>query len=377
MEVSIGIYAIIFIFFFLVTPGFLARRFYYHGEFSKQINLNINPFMNVIYSLFTGIMLSLVFIYISNCFINNAINIDIILSDFDENFISLNSEVNQNERFNGLTNNMKSYYLPFIGAIYVFSAMVGYFSSKVILFFNWDTKWKFLRFNNNWHYQFSGRILKFKKIFSVDFNHKLKVKHTYLDILVSENGDKATLYSGLYADYDINPQDTTKLEKIHLYKAIRYKKVEDKVEIKNIPGNLFTIMGNNILNINCTYICYDEDETKFRKFIIQKNVLFPLLIISTLFFLSILVSFIFSINIINTEWFKLLLSQSFIFKTIFIFTTNIVIGLITPFQIKSLEKRVVFIGFKAYVYKIILSLIMIILLCIMYFGLPNIILWLF
>jgi hypothetical protein len=373
MEVSIGIYAIIFIFFFLITPGFLARRFFYHGEFSKQINLNSNSFMNVIYSLFVGIMLSLVFIYISNCFINNTINIDTILNDFDSNFISTNQESNNLGRFNGLTNNMKSYYLPFIGAIYVFSSMVGYFSSKIILFFNWDTRWKFLRFNNNWHYQFSGRILKFKKNLSVGFNHKLKVKYTYLDILVSENGEKSTLYSGLFADYDINPQDTTKLEKIHLYKASRYKKVEDAVEIKNIPGNLFTIMGNNILNINCTYICYDEDETKFRKFIIQKNILFPLLVFSTLFFLSILVSFIFSINIVNTEWYKLLLSQSFIFKTIFIFTINIVIGLVTPFQIKSSEKKVVFIGFKPYFYKIILSIVMIVVLYVMYFGFTNII----
>lgn len=377
MEVSIGIYAIIFIFFFLITPGFLARRFFYHGEFSKQINLNSNSFMNVIYSLFVGIMLSLVFIYISNCFINNTINIDTILNDFDSNFISTNPALNNLGRFNGLTNNMKSYYLPFIGAIYVFSSMVGYFSSKIILFFNWDTRWKFLRFNNNWHYQFSGRILKFKKNLSIGFNHKLKVKYTYLDILVSEKGDIATLYSGLFADYDINPQDTTKLEKIHLYKASRYKKVDDTVEIKNIPGNLFTIMGNNILNINCTYICYDEDETKFRKFIIQKNIVFPLLVFSTLFFLSILVSFIFSINIINTEWYKLLLSQSFIFKTIFILTINIVIGLVTPFQIKSSEKKVVFIGFKPYFYKIILSIIMIILLCMMYFGLTNIICLLF
>lgn len=372
MEVSIGIYAIIFIFFFLITPGFLARRFFYHGEFSKQINLNSNSFMNVIYSLFVGIMLSLVFIYISNCFINNTINIDTILNDFDSNFISTNPELNNLGRFNGLTNNMKSYYLPFIGAIYVFSSMVGYFSSKIILFFNWDTRWKFLRFNNNWHYQFSGRILKFKKNLSIGFNHKLKVKYTYLDILVSEKGDIATLYSGLFADYDINPQDTTKLEKIHLYKASRYKKVDDTVEIKNIPGNLFTIMGNNILNINCTYICYDEDETKFRKFIIQKNIVFPLLVFSTLFFLSILISFIFSINIINAEWYNVILSQSFIFKLILIFTINIVSGLITPFHIKSSEKRVVFIGFQACFYKIILSIILTILLCIMYFGLSSI-----
>lgn len=371
MEVSIGIYAVIFIFFFLITPGFLARRFYFHGEFSKQINLNSNSLMNVIYSLFVGIMLSLAFIYISNCFLNNSINIDIVLNDFDSNFITSNSSSNRVGRFNGLTNNMKTYYLPFIGGIYVFSSIVGYFSSKIILFFNWDTKWKFLRFNNNWHYQFTGRILKFKKNISIGFNHKLKVKYTYLDILVSENGDKTSLYSGLYADYDLNPTDITKLEKVHLYKAARYKNVDGEVITKNIPGNIFTIMGANILNINCTYICYNEDETKYRKFINQKNVLFPLLVISTLFFLSILVSFIFSLNIINTEWYRALLSQSFMFKLIFIFTINIVIGLFTPFQIKSSEKRVIFIGFKAYFYKIILSIIMTIILLIIYFGFSN------
>lgn len=377
MEISIGIYALIFIFFFLITPGFLARRFYYHGEFSKQINLNNNSFMNVIYSLFVGIILSLLFIYIFNCFIKNAINIDTILSDFDRNFISSNPVNNEKERFNGLSNNMKSYYLPFIGAIYVFSAMVGYFSSKIILFFNWDTRWKFLRFNNNWHYQFTGRILKFKKNISVGFNHKLKVKYTYLDILVAEKGDDTTLYSGLYGDYDLNPQDTTKLEKIHLYKATRYKKVNGTVITKNIPGNLFTIMGKNILNINCTYICFDEDETNYKKFINKKNILFPLLIISTLFFLTILVSFIFSLNIFNKDWYRVLLDQSFIFKTIFIFTLNIVLGLFTPFQIKSQEKRVVFIGYKAYWYKIILSTIMILILYVMYNGFYSLISWLF
>lgn len=378
MEISIGIYALIFIFFFLIIPGFLARRFYYQGEFSKQINLNNNSFMNVIYSLFVGIILSLLFVFIFNCFVINEIDIDTVLSDFDRNFITSSPVATDGDaRFAGLSKNMKSYYLPFIGAIYAFSALAGYIASTIILFFNLDTRSKFLRFNNNWHYQFSGRILRFKKNSSDVFNHKLKVKYTYLDILVAEKGDETTLYSGLFGDYDLNPYDTTILEKIHLYKATRYKKDNGTMLVRKIPGNLFTIMGKNILNINCTYICFDEDEINYKKFLRRKNILVPILIVSTLFFFTILISFIFSLNIFQTRWYAALLDNSFMFKVIFIFLLNVLLGLVTPFRILNDKQKVLFIGKRAYFSKIILSLILILILLIYHVGITNAISYIF
>ncbi|MCL9808931.1 hypothetical protein [Flavobacterium luminosum] len=377
MEITIGIYALIYIFFFLVIPGFLARRFYYHGEFSKQININTNSVMNFIYSLFVGILLSLLFISIFNCFSKQGINIDNILNDFDTNFVtSLGDEstdktksisLAKKGKFDGLSENIYSDYLPFLGGIYFFSAIIGFFLSKIVLLFSWDTRWKFLRFSNNWHYLFSGKILKFKKYISSEIDHRLKVKYTYLDILVSEKGEETTLYSGLFADYDLNPQDTCKLEKIHLYKAIRYKKNDDGTTVsKNIPGNLFTIVGDRILNINCTYICFDEEESNNKKFSNQKNLLIPVQIASTLFFLTILISFTFSLNIFNSSWYNQeLLSKSFFYKVLIIFTLNFGIGLITPFEIFKKEKKVKFIGMKAYSLKIILIIIS---LCLIYIS---------
>lgn len=362
MEFSIGIYAIIFISFFLIIPGFLARRFYYNGEFSKQINLNNSSSINLVYSLFVGIILSLCFVVIFNSISDIGINIDSVLNSFDANFVSQQENYNTLGKFDGLSENIYKIYLPFIGGMYFFSAMIGFFFSKFVLFFGWDTRWKFFRYSNNWHYLFSGKILKFKKYTSSNIDHNLKVKYTYLDILVSEKGEETTLYSGLFADYDINPQDISKLEKVHLLKATRYKKDGNVTLIKNIPGNLFTIMGDRILNINCTYICFDEEESRNKSFISQKNIFIPILIVSTLFFLTILISFLFSLNLFNSVWYQTILSKSILTKIILLFFLNIVMGLFTPFEIKNEEKKVKFIGIKAYLYKYILIIIMLVIL---------------
>lgn len=233
MDVSIGFDTLIFLLFFIVIPGFIARRFYYNGEFSKQINIGISSIINLIYSFFVGVIMSLVFIFLINLFRDKDIDLAQVISDFESNYVTLNKE-NLKERFQGIINFTYDIMLPYCGGVYLFSAFVGLFSSKLILFLGLDTKWKFFRYGNNWHYMLNGKILKFKHHFSSDFNHKFKVKYTYLDILVSEKGEETTLYSGFFADYDLCPYDISKLEKIHLLKATRYKKINDKVITRNI-----------------------------------------------------------------------------------------------------------------------------------------------
>lgn len=361
MAVSVGIYTVIFIFFFLLIPGFLARRFYYNGEFSKQINIGIGSLLNLIYSFFVGVILSLCFISFLNIFSDKGINIDEVLSKFDLNFVSTTAtNVNQSEKFKGLSDSIYKIYLPFIGGIYLFSSIFGFFLSKFILFFGWDTKWKILRYGNNWHYLFSGKILKFKRHSNLSHDHKLKVKYTYLDILVSEKGDETTLYSGLFADYDICPNDISKLEKVHLLKAVRYKKVEDKTLIKNIPGNIFTIMGDRILNINCTYICFEEEESKDKDFLFKKRLLIPFQMLTTLFFLTMVICVLFSLNVYDNIFFSNLFVEPFYVKFIVLFLLNIVIGLFTPFEVDSENKQVKFIGWNNYFFKILLIILIIV-----------------
>lgn len=364
MEVSVGIYTIIFIFFFLIIPGFIGRRFYYHGEFSKQINTGVGSLLNLIYSFFVGVILSLCFVCILNLISDKGVNIDDVLNKFDANFVSPSSNVVQSQKFNGFSESMYTIYLPFIAGVYLFSAIFGFFLSKIVLLFGCDTKWKFLRYGNNWHYLFSGKILKFKP----HLDNKLKVEFTYLDVLVSEKSDETTLYSGLLADYEICPYDISKLEKIHLLKATRYKKLDDKVITKNIPGNLFTIMGDKILNINCTYICFDEAESKRKSFLFQKRLLFAFKILTSLFFLVVFVCFAFKLNVFGSMWFLDILNKPLLEKLCLLFLLNITIGLFTPFIIDSEKMQVNFIGWKQYFYKILLiGFVALILLCILPF----------
>lgn len=354
MEISVGLYAVIFIFFFLIIPGYLWRRFYYHGEFSKQLSLHNNPLINMLSAMFMGIMLSLVFIGIHNVFFTNRIELDNILSDFDTKFVTQTKQVTESEKFNGLASSIYNVYLPFLGILYAFAAGSGILASKLVLFTGFDTKIKFLRFKNEWHYLFSGKILKFKRFQNKNPHGAIKVKYTYVDVLVSEKDHETTLYSGLYADYEINPNDFCKLEKIHLIKARRYKKVGDAMVSKEIPGSIFTILGNNILNINCTYIGYNAEEQKHKKFRIQKNTLITGQIITTVFFLTILTSFLFSFNLFNTNLFGHFLKQNFWVKFLIIALLNFSVGFLTPFQIDEKEKKIKFIGWGAILAKVIL-----------------------
>lgn len=362
MEISVGIYAVVFIFFFLVIPGFIFRRFYYHGEFSKQLNLSTNSITSLVSALFIGIALTLGFVALHNIFSSNPINLDKALNTFDQNFVnqtdSVSPELKSINKFEGFSKAIYTKYLMYLGAFYAFSALIGFFLSKMILFLGLDTSIKFLRFRNEWHYLFSGKILKFRTLKNSNSEQNLKVKYTYVDVLVSEKDDDTTLYSGLFADYEINANDHCKLEKIHLLKAVRYKK-DDKGKFveRIIPGNVFTILGDKILNINSTYICFNEEETKNKKFKVKRGFLFFGQIISTIVFLSFLISFTFSVNFFDFNWFESVLKQHYLVKAGIVLTLNIALGLITPFTLDVKNKRTPFIGWSAMIAKIILSVI--------------------
>ncbi|SCY73760.1 hypothetical protein SAMN02927916_3108 [Flavobacterium anhuiense] len=357
MEVSIGFSTLIFILFFIVFPGFIARRFYFNGEFSKQITSSISSILNLIYSFFIGIILSLGFILIINFFRKKNVDIDQIIEKFYSNFVIEPSDLSSTNKFKGFSSTVYNGFLPYIGGVYIFAAVIGLFASKMILFFGVDTKWKFFRYGNNWHYLFSGKILKFKHHFSSDFNHKLKVKYTYLDILVSEKGEETTLYSGFFADYDICANDISKLERVYLLKATRYKKTEEGVITRNIPGNLFTIMGDRILNINCTYVCFSEDESKYKSFINRRNILISAQILTTISFIAIAICILFSLRLTDNIYFNKILTFSFFEKIIILFLLNIFIGLLTPFKIDSQNHKINFNGFENYLTKIIIILL--------------------
>ena len=365
MEVSVGLYALIFIFFFLVIPGYIARRAYCNGEFSKQVNWNTNVLANFISSLFIGILVTLTFTSIFNLFSHTVINIDAALNKFDSYFISSdNSPLNHNDnsslnaKFTGFTKNVYKIYLPFICSVYLFAAIVGFFMNRIVLSFGLDVRFKLLRFANNWYYLFSGKILQIRKDSST-ININKKVKYTYLDVLVAEKGEETTLYSGLFANYDVSFSDINKLEKIYLAKATRWKKTGDSYTSRNIPGDIFAIMADKILNINCTYVFYNDNEIKDKKSNRQKRLLVSFKILIVLFFLTICLSLLFSFNIFNSPDYLYLLYKPLIVKIVILFNLNFMLGLLTPFEINYSHKKIFFIGWSSLIYRIIGTIVLV------------------
>lgn len=358
MEVSLGLYAVVFIFFFIVVPGYIFRRFYCNGVFSKQVNWTNNILANLLSSFVTGIILSVGFLFTLNIFSKNPIDLDKILLSVDNLIVSVNAQNQDPKKFEGFTDSFYSKYLPFIFFLYLTAAFLGFFSSKAIQKLGLDTKFKIFRYENNWHYLFSGKILKFKKYDSSIQTKQPRVKYTFIDVLAENSSEKPTLYSGFIADYDLNFRDPSKLDRIYLYKAGRYKKMESgEMALKSIPGNIFTILGSKIININCTYVGYNEEEQIAEKYRLKRSILVTAQTISILLFLLILVSFITSYNFFRANFFVHVLAQNFFIKALFLLELNWFLGLFTPFKLDDEKKIVSFIGRTTYSALIIMNLI--------------------
>lgn len=351
MNVSLGIYSISLIFIYIIIPGYIARRFYFHGEFSKQINISSSPFVHIVYSSFVGLAITFSFVSLLNCSESVSINFEKLLKNFQNNFLQSSSE-NAISFTNGVIigENPLIYeiYLPFIVFLYFISSVIGYYLSKIVIFYKLDTRYKFLRFNNDWHYVFNGKIFQFKKHSIPDTNTNLEVKYTYLDVLVENINDEPILYSGFLADYDLSSKDNGKIERLHLLKASKYAKDENgETNQKNISGNLFTILGEKILNINCVYICFDSNEILSKKlnksakiFKYKSNILFTFQILSLLSFIAISVIIIFKLNFFKCTWVENQLSKPLIYRFLVVFILNVSFGLITPFKIDRVNKKI-------------------------------------
>ncbi|WMN11726.1 hypothetical protein QYS49_39405 [Marivirga salinae] len=188
--------------------------------------------------------------------------------------------------------------------IFISSAVLGIFSSKLLRAFNLDRKYKIFRFRNQWYYIFSGAVLKFQKFESARGLHynnlpeNQEILMTFADIMVNNQQGVRELYTGYVVDYDLKQNDISKLDKIYLLDAYRYKKGSNSSnyysssnyiitqtnyhnninlnssEIKSgtrervgIPGDMLVIEGENVVNINLTYIPSKaiEDDKEARK----------------------------------------------------------------------------------------------------------------
>lgn len=280
-----------FIAFFIsiIIPGILFRRYYYYGEFSKQFNTKDPVLHSIFLSIVPGVCLQLLGFYFLSKFQYFEIENLKVFNVFKD-FAYLESKKVGKDTEDFLNYGLGKFIIYSL-IIFTFSVLIGNLSARLLRAFKLDHKHKIFRFSNQWYYIFSGEILnfqKFEKAKGLHFNSlpaNQKVLITYADILIAIPEGNRELYTGFVVDYDLNQEDISKLDKVYLLDAYRYKKPsssgyndssifqnitstndffefskvyeEDNFTSRkriNIPGDLLIVSGKNILNINLTYV---------------------------------------------------------------------------------------------------------------------------
>jgi len=143
------------------------------------------------------------------------------------------------------------FYLVSLGII---SAASGYLVRKLIRKLKLDRKYKLLRFQNEWHYVFTGEILDFPKV----PGKSEEVDITYIDALVKTD-EGTIIYMGLLADYVLSKDGG--LDRIYL-KDVRRRFLNNQTEqaednstnkYYELPGEFFVLAYDKIINLHITY----------------------------------------------------------------------------------------------------------------------------
>lgn len=324
MTANLHITAFILIFFFILLPGFTFRRLYYRGEFSKQVFLNQNYIPTFVYSFIVGVLLNILVYSVIY-----SLNYKFSEQTYSDLFNISTQEISVVGR-DAIINKKVFFYLSHLSFISIIGGLFGYILNYIIRYTDLDKKIKLFRFKNSWYYLFSGDVLKYQNGFNA--LKKRYVKYTFVDVKVSEGEGVNSLYSGLYADHTLKVDSVDALDKLYLFKTSRYKKVNDRTEKVFIPGDIFCIKAENIININCKYIFELKNQKLIRRILVGASISFHIL--SSLIYFSLVVAVLFRIEI-NINIYTDLLSLDTYRKLIILLWLNQIIFIIPPFKFYS------------------------------------------
>jgi len=229
---------------FILVPGFLFRRVYFQGTFSKQFDSKTWSH-SLFYSALFGIILNFL---AYNCYEHLLKEIDYKACLSFYNSITKDSIPEKDL----VAFDIKSIY-KYLGILYGLAVIVAWIIYLIVRNFKLDRYFAPLRFSDHWHYYFKGEIKDFKE-FSLS---KGRCSVVTADVLVKSEKDGNNIYSGLLSSYSLD--DKGGLESISLTKAQIFK--QDKKEFKDIHSTIFIIPNSSILNINLRYTFLEEDDT--------------------------------------------------------------------------------------------------------------------
>lgn len=254
MNIAVGALVLLL----LIFPGILFRYAYLSGPYARK-NFQSSISDEVVLSLIPAFLIqTLGYIVFEHLF---RINIDISLLI---RLVSQLSLITASE-FDIIEKSILLFSLYSI-----LTCLFGFFSGKVfrglVARYSWDIKYHSLRFNNEWYYLLSGRILDFPG----NNGNSQKIDLVRIDALCESQGN-SIIYSGILREFYLSKADG--LDRIHLSNVYRRKLTDDSPQeytapiekefddrYYKMPGDIFVIPYQQIKNINISYYIIEEEE---------------------------------------------------------------------------------------------------------------------
>lgn len=225
---------------FVTFPGIVFRRIYFQHEFSKQFSTT-NWNASLTFSAFFGVIVTIItFKFFENfSYFSNSLN---KLSYIKDSVIAGNfSEIIKIKYLSTIT-----WYLTISVLIAV---ALGHLIYKIVRVTNFDKIITFLRFENHWHYYFTGESLDFSSFKSLR-EHKYSPDSTLAEIIITTPEGSLITYRGQLQQHTISKKHGS-LELIYLIYPARlisqnnYESIED-CDILMLPYK-------NIVDIKLNY----------------------------------------------------------------------------------------------------------------------------
>jgi hypothetical protein len=335
VSVEIGFFSSLIIFLFIILPGICFRRGYYHGAFTRQFRFSGQGLLTVAYTFVLGLALNFVFIELFNC----LQDYDIVVNTELDNFKKLLEDDNQNtsrtsgNSFEGFYESCRNTYWSYLAGIYIFSMLSGFVLNRLVILLGLDLSVRILQFNNEWQYIFDGRKLDQNKQVISRKKFSRRIKYVFVDILTDNGSERGQLYRGLLKNYEINDKDPSKLSSISISKVKRWKRVFDQNKSESwepveIPGDLFTILGDRILNVNCHYV-KDDKSVKYNWFDVVKLVY--LLFMAVINF-SLFIMIVFKLGLQMIPFGDEIENRGLFFRVIAAYFISSAFSILTPFD---------------------------------------------
>lgn len=234
----------------LLYPGFIFRRFYYTEEFSREY------FKQTITDLLVAAILPSTLLHIAGYFLLIRHRYVIDIATIGTLLSGTSDGTKVTAAFQNIYANAGKIVIYFI-AISIVAALAGLAAKYIVRKLKLDRKFKLFRFQNEWHYIFSGEILDFPRVPGDASDISIR----YIDALVKS--DQGTIiYTGILADYVLS-QDGG-IDRIYLTNVKRRYLRDDKMNQPQensdnderyyyLPGQFFIIPYAQVINLHITY----------------------------------------------------------------------------------------------------------------------------